>query len=190
MILYGSTTSPYVRRIRILLADHNYQFEAVNVYEDETRKRFAELTPIKKLPLLVDEGQTVFDSHVIAQYLLNKLDLPQPSVDELNLISVVDAATDALIILFMGERSGIATDKNKLIFKLQHERLPDCLDWLNEQAKKGAFETLSYATVALISLIDWAEFRSLYNFSQWPELKQAVEPYAQLPIVKSSYPHV
>lgn len=188
MILYGSTTSPYVRRIRMLLDQTDYDFQIVNIYDDQVRSQFSQLSPIKKLPVLRDGDSIIYDSHVIAQFVIDKQGLPKPDLQTLNLVSVVDAITDALIILFMGQRSGIETDSDKLIFKLQHGRIPSCLDWLAEKAKEGAFNKWSYACVALISLIDWAEFRSLYDFTNWPELTQAAKQYAQQPIVVKTYP--
>lgn len=186
--LYGSLPSPYVRRIRILLDGVDYKFEQINVYEDSARAEYAKLTPIKKLPLLTDGEQSIFDSHIIAQYVFAKKQQAQPSVDVLNLVSAVDAVTDSLIILFMAKRSDIETSEDKLIFKLQLTRIPDCLTWLNEQAKQGKFESLNYATIALISLIDWAEFRQLYDFSDYPDLIKVRDTFADTEVVKQTYP--
>lgn len=186
--LYGSLPSPYVRRVRLFLEGVDYQFKPLNVYDDAERAEYAAITPIRKLPLLVDGDTPVFDSHVICEHVRKLRGLPEFSIAEHNLVSVVDAATDSMIILFMGKRSELPVDSSKLLFKLQLERLPDTLAWLNQQAEQGAFDDWSFATIALISLLDWAEFRSLYEFSDYPALLAARDKHAQREIVKATMP--
>lgn len=186
--VYGSKPSPYVRRIRMLLQGTDFKFEVINVYDDKTRAEFAKLTPIRKLPILIDDDKTIFDSHVIANYLLEKLDLPKPTLEQHNLISAVDSVTDALIILFLGSNSKLETSEDVLMFKLQHERIPDSLAWLETQAKAGAFEELNYATLCLITLIDWAEFRKLYAFDEYPTLLSVRDRFANESVVTATAP--
>ncbi len=70
MKLIGSTTSPYVRKVRIVMAEKklDYQFVTDNVWgEDST---VAQSNPLGKVPCLVMEGgEAVFDSRVIVEYL-------------------------------------------------------------------------------------------------------------------------
>lgn len=188
MTLYGSLPSPYVRRIRMLMDGMDYQFEAVDIYNDEKRAEYAEVSPIKKLPVLVDGDQTVFDSHVICEYLRRKEGMPEQPIDEQNLIAAVDGVNDSLIVLFMGKRSGLEVSEDTLIFKLQLGRIPDTLAWLEKQAEQGAFAEWHMATIALISLLDWAEFRELYDFSAYPALLNARDAHQKREIVKTTYP--
>ena len=188
LILYGSKPSPYVRRIRMLLAGKPFTFEAINVYDDATRAEYSKVSPIRKLPVLVDAEQTVFDSHVIADYLTDKFALSKPSVTEHNLITAIDAVTDSLIILFMGKNSGLEPSPEQLIFKLQLERIPVLLDWLSEQASRGEFKHWSFAVMCLISLIDWAHFRELFDFTDYPELLAVRKQFAESPVVKETMP--
>jgi glutathione S-transferase len=70
MRLIGSTTSPYVRKVRVVMAEKklDYQFIAENVWDDNTR--IAASNPLGKVPCLVMDGQeAVFDSRVIVEYL-------------------------------------------------------------------------------------------------------------------------
>jgi glutathione S-transferase len=70
MKLIGSTTSPYVRKVRIVMAEKklDYQFVTDNVWgEDST---VAQSNPLGKVPCLVMEGgEAVFDSRVIVEYI-------------------------------------------------------------------------------------------------------------------------
>lgn len=186
--LYGSIPSPYVRRIRMLLEGQDYQFEIVDLYNDAARAEYAKLNPLKKMPMMVDAEQKLYDSHVIAQYIQDKFNLPQPSFDELNLVSGVDAVVDSLIVIFYGKRSEFAISKDKLIFQLQLERIPDVLAWLNEQAKQGGFNQWGYASIALVSLVNWVEFRNLYDLTPYEDLLAAVDLHRERAIVKSTMP--
>ena len=70
MKLIGSTTSPYVRKVRIVMAEKklDYQFLLDNVWSADTT--IAASNPLGKVPCLVMEGgEAVFDSRVIVEYL-------------------------------------------------------------------------------------------------------------------------
>ncbi|RUP24691.1 MAG: glutathione S-transferase [Curvibacter sp.] len=70
MKLIGSTTSPYVRKVRIVMAEKklDYQFVIENVWADDTT--ISTSNPLGKVPCLVMEGgEAVFDSRVIVEYL-------------------------------------------------------------------------------------------------------------------------
>lgn len=187
IVLYGSMASPYVRRIRILLEGVDHQFKVTNVFDEETRKTFSKVSPVKKLPVLTHGDVTLFDSHVIHQYLQQR-GLAELSVQEHNIVSVIDAVTDSLIVLLMGKRSGLDTSEETMIFRLQLERLPDSLDWLNQQAEQGAFDEWHFASIALISLLDWGQFRNLYDFSAYSALLAARDKHLQREIVRVTAP--
>jgi glutathione S-transferase len=70
MKLIGSKASPYVRKIRVLLAEKRLPFEFVeeNVWSPDTT--VPRHNPIGKVPtLLLDEGEALYDSRVIAEYV-------------------------------------------------------------------------------------------------------------------------
>lgn len=186
--LYGSLPSPYVRRVRMALEDVDYEFVPVDIYDDSSRAEFSAVSPIRKLPVLVDGDKTVYDSHVIIDYLLEQQGKPALSVEENNLISAIDGVTDSLIVLFMGKRSGLSVSEDVLLFRLQLERIPVLLDWLNKQAQQGFFAQWGVATNALICLLDWAEFRQLYTFEDYGFLLQARDNYLDRRIVKDTFP--
>ena len=188
MTLYGSLASPYVRRVRLALEGIDHNFQLVDVYDAAGRAEYARHTPIKKLPMLVDDDTVVFDSHLIRDYLGQKLGLPEPSVEEHNIVYVIDAATDSLVIILQTQRSGLTADPEKLFYQLQFERIPACLDWLERKARDGAFDEWRYPAIALISLLDWARFRNLYDFSQYPALESAGQRHAQRAIVQATAP--
>jgi glutathione S-transferase len=70
MKLIGSTTSPYVRKVRIVMAEKklDYQFLQDNVWSADTK--IVASNPLGKVPCLIMEGaEAVFDSRVIVEYL-------------------------------------------------------------------------------------------------------------------------
>ncbi len=69
MKLIGALTSPYVRKVRIVMAEKklDYQFIPEDVWGSE---RILESNPLGKVPCLVLEGgEAVFDSRVIVEYV-------------------------------------------------------------------------------------------------------------------------
>ena len=101
LTLYGSTTSPYVRRLRILLKDQDYQFVNLNIFDVEGRAELKKLNPTMKVPMLEHDGQMLFDSRVIFRYLSQSvLEHPLTWPQE-NALTLIDSANDTLVqILF------------------------------------------------------------------------------------------
>ena len=70
MKLIGSMTSPYVRKVRIVMVEKklDYQFVLEDVWAADTS--MPDANPLGKVPCLVMEGgEAVFDSRVIVEYL-------------------------------------------------------------------------------------------------------------------------
>jgi glutathione S-transferase len=70
MKLIGALTSPYARKVRIVMAEKklDYQFVQEDVWAASTK--IHESNPLGKVPCLVMEGgEALFDSRVIVEYL-------------------------------------------------------------------------------------------------------------------------
>ena len=70
MKLIGSTSSPYVRKVRIVMAEKklDYTFIQEDVWSADTH--IAQSNPLGKVPCLIMEGaEALFDSRVIVEYL-------------------------------------------------------------------------------------------------------------------------
>jgi glutathione S-transferase len=70
MKLIGAITSPYVRKVRVVMAEKklDYQFILEDVWSADTTIMTS--NPLGKVPCLVMEGgEAVFDSRVIVEYL-------------------------------------------------------------------------------------------------------------------------
>jgi glutathione S-transferase len=109
MKLIGSVTSPYVRKVRVVLAEKklDYVFELENVWSADTK--IAASNPLGKVPCLVmEDGSAMYDSRVIAEYLdtltpVCKL-LPANSRDRANVKvweALADGVADAAVLAYL-----------------------------------------------------------------------------------------
>ncbi|MFO7992842.1 MAG: glutathione S-transferase N-terminal domain-containing protein [Marinobacter sp.] len=164
MKLIGSTTSPYVRRIRLLLADNEYEFVNLDIYgggRDELRRN----NPALKIPMLIDGEQEVYDSRVIARYISEKQGLAPLTWDQENQLTLIDAANDSAVILLLSSRSGIDTSENLMFFNLQRERIMMTMRTLAAMVDDGQFTRWNHPAICLYCLVDWVDFRDLVDFS-------------------------
>lgn len=70
MKLVGSTTSPYVRKVRVLLAEKGLAYEFVEDNAWHAGTTVPRYNPLNKVPALVmDDGESIYDSMVITEYV-------------------------------------------------------------------------------------------------------------------------
>ena len=105
MKLIGSVSSPYVRKVRIVMAEKklDYRFSQEDVWGSDA---ILASNPLGKVPCLVMEGgEAVFDSRVIVEYLdarspLARL-IPEPNRERTEVRTweaLADGILDALIL--------------------------------------------------------------------------------------------
>lgn len=76
-LLYLTGRSPFARKVRILLLEKGLPFDPVTVDLAARTPEFLAVSPLGKVPALVDEdGTVVFDSTVIAEYLEDRYRQP------------------------------------------------------------------------------------------------------------------
>ena len=70
MKLIGSLTSPYVRKVRIVMAEKKLDYEFVSEDVWSATTTIGQSNPLGKVPCLVMEGsEALYDSRVIVEYL-------------------------------------------------------------------------------------------------------------------------
>ena len=189
MKLIGSTTSPYVRRIRLLLAERPYDFVNLDIYgagRDELRRQ----NPALKIPMLIDGGQTVYDSRVIFRYLTAKLGLPSLDWDQENQLTLIDAANDSFVTLLLSKRSGLDVEQDAMFYRLQWERVEKTLNALAEMARDGDFDDWNYPAMCLYCLVDWLDFRELLSGEARDTLLAFRDRHRQRDVVKTTDPRL
>jgi glutathione S-transferase len=206
--LFGHDASPYVRRVRVVLAELQIPFERDTHGWQDPAAEFVASSPIQRVPML-DLGPAapvrhVFESRVISA-LLYSLPHPLPGGDppfqdalldpslrllDQNVISVTDAAQDSLVNVFLLEADGIRAEQASYLQR-QVSRARGCLDWL-ERAYRGRRSLvagrLAYADVTVLCLLGWIRFRKRLDLAPWPELLALESTHASRPSLVSTRP--
>ena len=182
MKLYGSTTSPYARRLRLFMAEMEYEFINIDVFGDD-RTLLKEKNPTLKIPMLEDLDNAtcpiIYDSGVIHQYLVNKFKLSNLSITQQTQLAVIDACTDALLNMLFLARSGVDTTQDNLYFNAQRERTVTSLNQLEKLVSDKHIHEWDYVAISLYCLVEWAEFRQLVDLSEYRNINafMAVNDY-------------
>lgn len=112
MKLIASLTSPYVRKIRIVLAEKKIDYDLVLDSPWEAGNKVALHNPLGKVPVLIlDDDSALFDSRVIAEYLdtvapNNRL-IPASGRERINVKrweALADGVLDAAVAAFLESR--------------------------------------------------------------------------------------
>jgi glutathione S-transferase len=203
MKLIGSVTSAYVRKARVVLAEKklDYVFELENVWAPETK--IAAANPLGKVPCLVmEDGSTMFDSRVIAEYLdtltpVCKL-LPANSRDRANVKAreaLADGVLDAAVLAYL-ERTWRPADQQSQAWIARqmgkvHGGLKVMSDMLGEQPFcMGIHYTL--ADVAVGCTLGWLAFRfpDIDWRGDYPNLARLFDKLSERPSFKDSAPNL
>jgi glutathione S-transferase len=194
--LYGTITSPYVRRVRIVAEELGLAHELLDTATDAGQASLRAKSPIWKVPAAEIDGQLVFDSHAITELLLARagegpiapwrLD----DVETRNLVNVIDGALDALINVFYLRKEGVEVDSVPYL-KKQQARAKASLAWL-ESAVYEPFVTshkrFGLAEIALGSALGWMRFRAAYPIADHPRLMRCLEELEKRPSFAATQP--
>jgi len=130
MKLVGSLTSPFVRKVRIVLAEKRivYDFDVDIPWESDTR--VAEHNPLGKVPILImDDGTTLYDSRVIVDYLdsANPVSRLMPEFNrERSMVKRWEALAD-----------GISDAATTIFLERKRPESLQSTEWLSRQQKKA-----------------------------------------------------
>ena len=161
MKLIGSPTSPYARKVRVVMTEKklDYQYVVEDVWAPETT--ISQSNPLGKVPCLVMEGgEAVFDSRVIVEYLdtlspVGKL-IPAQGRERAE-VKTWEALADGMMDAAIAARM-------EVIFK-GRTKAQRCQAWIDRQMAKinAALEAMStgladkpYCSGVLFSLSDVA----------------------------------
>jgi glutathione S-transferase len=182
--LYGSFTSPYVRRVRIVCEELGLPLEQVDSAPAEGQAELRKRNPIWKVPAAEVDGQLVLDSHVITELLLDRYGqgklapLPIDDLEARNAISIIDGALDALINAFYLEKEGVTFEQAPYL-KKQRERAANALLWLDQNVHEPfvtSKKQLGLPEIALGTTLGWMRFRNVCDVEQYQCLMRCFEP--------------
>ena len=119
MKLIGSHTSPFVRKVRIVLAEKKIEYEFVIDSPWLADSKVPDINPLGKIPvLLLDDDTPLFDSRVIVEYIdnvtpNNKL-FPAPNRERTEVKrweALADGVIDAAVAIYL-EKQRESTQQN------------------------------------------------------------------------------
>lgn len=112
MTLFGSTASPYTRKVRVVLAEKRIDCELELVDVNAPDNPVIARNPLSKIPtLLLDDGTSLFDSRVIVEFLdsvspLNRL-IPSNNREKIEVKrweALADGVLDAAVAVVLERR--------------------------------------------------------------------------------------
>lgn len=177
MKLIGSPTSPFVRKVRIVLAEKKMEYDFVIDPPARPGSKVSGFNPLGRIPvLLLDDETPLFDSRVIVEYIdsvtpNNKL-LPAPSRERTEVKrwealadGICDAATSAIL-----ESRRADGQKSADWIARQRETIARSLEFMAEELGEKAFCTgmhFSLADIAVGSALGYLCFR--FPDIAWPD---------------------
>jgi glutathione S-transferase len=197
MKLFGTRTSPYVRRVRVVAQELGVPVELVETVSDDGQAALRAVTPLWKIPVAQFGDEAIFDSHVIVDRLLAdhgygplRSVAPADRWREANLMSMIDGGLDTAINQFYFTRDGVSPDQAQYLAK-QRDRVHSAMSWVESQFKDGyagADQRFGLAELALVTTCEWMQFRGTYDVSRHPGLLAAVERHKERPSLASTRP--
>ena len=179
--LFGTVTSPYVRRVRIVAHELGLDCELIDTSTDDGQAELRRRSPIWKVPTAELDGQLVFDSGVICAELVGRHGgrglSAIGSLEDRNAVTVVDGALDSLINCFYLGRDGVEAESVGYLQK-QRERAASALAWLDGRIVDGwlsAGRQFGLAEVALGTAAAWMRFRGTYPIERHPGVVACLE---------------
>ncbi|MDB5860989.1 MAG: glutathione S-transferase-like protein [Ramlibacter sp.] len=196
MKLIGATSSPYVRKVRVVMAEKklDYQFVEEDVWSADSN--IVHSNPLGKVPCLVMEGgEALFDSRVIVEYLdtLSPVGKLIPAVgreraEVKTWEALADGVLDALILArleanWSGRKKGERSDAwiERQIDKT-HASLKAMSQGLGEKPFCAGIY-LSLADIAIGCALGYLDFRfpHIEWRTEYPNLAKLHEKLAQRP---------
>ena len=200
MKLIGSLTSPYARKIRVVLAEKKIDYEWVIDSPWVDGNQIAALNPLGKVPVLVlDDESTLYDSRVIAEYLdtvapNNRL-IPASGRERIGVKrweALADGVLDAAVAAFLesgrpdGERSPSSIER-------QRGKVNRALKAMSDELAAQSWchgNSLSLADVAAGCALGYVSFRlaDIPWSEQYPNLAHLYEKLMQRPSFAETKP--
>lgn len=187
MKLIASLTSPYARKIRVVLMEKRIEVDLVeeNVWAADTKVGLH--NPLTKVPVLVlDDGTSLYDSRVIAEFLdgitpVSRL-IPEGGRDRAmvkRLEALGDGITDAGIAIFLERKRDPALQGGDWITR-QMGKVESGIAAVARELGDRKFcqgETMTLGDISVACGLLWLEFRmpEIKWRETYPNLKSWVE---------------
>ena len=167
MKLYASLTSPYARKIRVLLAEKSITHDFEETDANSQGSPVPGLNPLGKVPVLVrDDGSALFDSPLILEWLDGLCSprlIPSEGEDRWQVLlwqALADGIMDAAV-LRMTELRRAEEHRSATALAHQEGKIARAFAWASARVGDGALvgASFSLADVAMIAALDYVDFR-------------------------------
>jgi glutathione S-transferase len=202
MKLIGSFTSPYVRKVRVVLAEKklDYALEIDNVWGADTSVH--QSNPLGKVPCLVmEDGKAMYDSRVIAEYLdtltpVCKL-LPPNGRDRADVKvweALADGVLDAAVLVRLERTLRPAEQQSDAWIARQMGKVRAGLQVMSDNLGDAAFCMGNHYTLADVAVgcaLGWLAFRfpEIDWRGNYPNLARLFDKLSERPSFKDTVPH-
>jgi glutathione S-transferase len=199
MLLYINTTSPFVRPVRIALAEKGLEgrvkTEIVDPWADP--EAFLKANPAGRVPTLVtDDGAAIAEASLILRYL--DLIAPEPALvpaddveKTLATAALAIGATEAATAVIIGRKSSDGFDSDMVGAK-RFRTMANALRRLDAAPPCDFAERVDLANITTMTALDYILFR--FTDRDWlaelPTLKTWRERQQDRPSLRSTYPYV
>lgn len=187
MKLIASYTSPYVRKVRVVMAEKHIDCEFVedNVWAATTKATL--YNPLTKVPILVlDDGTALYDSRVIAEYLdgvtpVSRL-IPEGGRERAIVKrweALGDGISDAAIAIFIERKRALALQGQDWMLR-QRAKTESAIAAVARDLGERDYchgVNLSLGDIAVACSLLWIEFRlpEINWRATYPNLKSWIE---------------
>jgi glutathione S-transferase len=170
MKLIGSLASPYVRKVRVVMAEKKLDYALIleNVWAADTT--IQQSNPLGKVPcLLMEDGGAMFDSRVIVEYLdtltpVGKLIPPhgRERAEVKNWEALADGILDAAVLVFVERTKREPEFRSEAWIGRQLDKVNAGLKAMSLGLGESAYCVSNHLTLADISVaccLGWLSFR-------------------------------
>lgn len=194
--IYGTFTSPYVRRVRVLAHELGVDQELVDTTTDAGQAELRARNPLWKVPSAELDGQLIFDSRVISRRLAEAQaptgaigPLAAADVEAENLTTVIDGTLDALINCFYLGRDGVSPADASYLQK-QQDRAAASMAWIEARvaSRPGGAGDFGLVEIALCTTAEWMSFRQTYAVEGHPAIAALAARHRERPSMVATRP--
>ena len=198
--LIASPTSPYVRKVRIVLSEKKIECQMVEASPWDPGNPVHAFSPLGKVPVLVlDDGTQLFDSRVIVEYLdtvspVSRL-IPEPNrqrIDVKRWEALADGVCDATQAIVLESRRAAKLQSRPWIER-QQQKIAAGVAELARELGDNAWcdgEAYSLADIATGCALGYLDLR--YSTLDWrrdcPNLARLAEKLAKRPSFQETLP--
>ena len=205
LIVYGANVSPFVRKVRVVLAEKGAEYKLEQVSPFAPPPDFLAISPLKRIPVLRDtdlpEPNTLPDSSAIADYLEHKF--PKPALypsDPFQRARAIFFEEYADTVLAQAVGPGVFFERivkkmlrkppdETLVAATLKDKIPPLFDYLEKEIGGNKFFVADMFSIADIPVgtmfVNFERAGETVDAARWPNLARYVAAIHARPSFKA-----